>query len=876
MIQLEQLTAALKDRYAIERQLGSGGMATVYLAEDLKHRRKVAVKVLRPELAAILGAERFLHEIEVTANLQHPNILPLYDSGEADSFLFYVMPFIEGESLREKLNREKQLAIDESVSIAQDVAAALHFAHGRGVVHRDIKPENILLQDGRPVVADFGIALAVTQAGGSRITETGLSLGTPQYMSPEQATGERELDARSDVYSLGATLYEMLTGDPPHVGSSVQAIIASVMTEEPRPITAWRVTVPPNVAAAVHVALNKLPVDRFVSAAEFAEALGDPTFVDPRSAHAATQTAVEHWKRVAVGFAAVAALLLVAAGFFVFRGPGSTSGLEGPVHLSIPLSPGHEIVGAPAISRDGQTVAYTAGPRGSVGRLYIRRLQEDRATEVRDSEGAKAPFFSWNGDQVGFYAREGLWRVFVQGGDPIRITDAVAYFGGAWGPDDHIIYVSSLASGLMRVPAIGGTPERLTEPNFADRGYAHTWPVIVGDGRAVLHNVWGSAGGVARLDLRTMEWEKSQLGLFSTYAESGFLLGRTWVSGASTIRAGRFDPEGSIPPSLDYPVLVGSYYTQLDAWEWLALSTNGTLVYAPGDPARRRLALMSPQGEKTHFSLDLAQYEQIAVAPGGRRAAVLIASNRMAMLDIERGVLETFLTPRSNLDVIFHPVWSPDGSILYYASNRTDDWDIYRLNPDGAGVGEAVMTRPGFELPLSVGPDGSLVLLSEERGDRDLHILAPRDTAPVLFHRADGDQVQARFSPLGNAIAFVSETPGRYEVYIKSYPGPAERRAVRVGLGKAPIWAPNGRELFFVTGDSLLGVDVNVTNSRVGVGTPRLVLRGNFWSDIWGQPFDVLPDGRFLIVDPMPDSYPTRLDLIFNFFDVIEERVGRD
>jgi serine/threonine-protein kinase len=212
----EALKVALGDRYVIQEEVGAGGMATVYVAHDVKHDRKVALKVLRPELAAVIGAERFLNEIKVTANLQHPHILPLHDSGEAESFLYYVMPFVEGDTLRDKLDREKQLGIDDAVEIARGVASALDYAHRQGVIHRDIKPENILIHDGQPLVADFGIALAVSAAGGARLTETGLSIGTPHYMSPEQAMGDRELDARSDVYSLGAMLYEMLAGDPPY------------------------------------------------------------------------------------------------------------------------------------------------------------------------------------------------------------------------------------------------------------------------------------------------------------------------------------------------------------------------------------------------------------------------------------------------------------------------------------------------------------------------------------------------------------------------------------------------------------------------------------------------------------------------------------
>src|SRR4051794_9441081 len=281
-----RLQLALSDRYRIEREIGAGGMATVFLAQDLRHDRRVALKLLRPELSAVIGAERFLAEIKLTANLQHPHILPLFDSGEvvvdhpqgAQRYLFYVMPFVEGESLRARLNREKQLPVADAVRIALEVASALDYAHRHGVVHRDIKPENILLHDGQALVADFGIALAASKAGGSRMTETGMSLGTPHYMSPEQAMGEREITARSDVYALGAVLYEMLSGDPPFTGSTAQAVVARVVTESPRSLTAQRHTIPRNIEAAVLTALEKLPADRFATAAEFAEALRDKSY----------------------------------------------------------------------------------------------------------------------------------------------------------------------------------------------------------------------------------------------------------------------------------------------------------------------------------------------------------------------------------------------------------------------------------------------------------------------------------------------------------------------------------------------------------------------------------------------------------------------
>src|SRR5512141_1239062 len=286
-----RISGALSGHYRLEDEIGAGGMATVYLAQDLRHDRRVAVKVLRPELAAVIGAERFLAEIKLTANLQHPHILPLFDSGEADSFLFYVMPFVQGESLRDRLNREKQLPVDEAVRLACEVASALDYAHRHDVVHRDIKPENILLHDGRALVADFGIALAASKASGTRMTETGMSLGTPFYMSPEQAMGEREVTARSDVYGLGAVLYEMLTGDPPFTGSTAQAIVARVVTETPRPLIPQRHTIPPHVEAAVLTALEKLPADRFATAALFAEALANPTATRPTARTVELQSA---------------------------------------------------------------------------------------------------------------------------------------------------------------------------------------------------------------------------------------------------------------------------------------------------------------------------------------------------------------------------------------------------------------------------------------------------------------------------------------------------------------------------------------------------------------------------------------------------------
>src|SRR5213594_1022976 len=323
---LAVLRDALADRYAVERELGRGGMATVFLAEDLKHRRPVAIKVLHPDLAAAVGADRFLREIQIAARLQHPHILPLYDSGAASGLLFYVMPYVEGESLRDRLDREKQLSLEETLRITAEVAGALAYAHSHGVVHRDIKPENIMLSGGSAVVADFGIARALSAAGEAHhITQTGTVIGTPAYMSPEQATGSVEIDARSDEYSLACVTYEMLVGEPPFTGSTAQAIIARHSLDSVSPPSIVRAAIPDTVERAILRALAKVPADRYPTTALFAEALAAPgTPVGAAARRTTRATPAARWIGLPrSGVLAGVAILMAIAGWGVLRRDGA-------------------------------------------------------------------------------------------------------------------------------------------------------------------------------------------------------------------------------------------------------------------------------------------------------------------------------------------------------------------------------------------------------------------------------------------------------------------------------------------------------------------------------------------------------------------------
>ena len=427
-----RLQGALAERYRIERPLGAGGMATVYLATDLKHDRQVALKVLRPELGAVLGTERFLAEIKITARLDHPHILTLIDSGAEGGFLYYVLPLVRGESLRDKLDREKQLSVEEALAITGQVASALDYAHRHGVIHRDIKPENILLLEGEAMLADFGIALAVKEAGGNRLTETGLSLGTPQYMSPEQATGDRQLDARSDLYSLAAVLYEMLAGEPPVTGPNAQAMIAKLMTERPIHLRVVRGSVPEAIDAAVARALDKTPADRFASAGDFAKALVLP----PAHETAAIPSAVASSRRMPVAvLAGIGVLLVGAVAFFFLRGHA------GPNQARISLRDRTQLtytgtVNAPSLSPDGKQLAYFVKSCAGTSCTYAIQVQDVGATATRELlAGATAAYgLGWSEDRRNLLAnmtiggRFGTYLVSALGGSPRYLTSGVAAF----------------------------------------------------------------------------------------------------------------------------------------------------------------------------------------------------------------------------------------------------------------------------------------------------------------------------------------------------------------------------------------------------------------------------------------------------------------
>jgi serine/threonine-protein kinase len=510
---MARLQNALAGRYTIERELGRGGMATVYLARDVKHERQVALKVLRPELAAALGPERFLQEIRIAANLHHPHILPLYDSDEADGFLYYVMPYVEGESLRERLIREKQLAIDDALRLAREVADALSYAHGQGVIHRDIKPENVLLESGHAVVADFGIARAIDAAGGERLTATGIAVGTPAYMSPEQAAGSKELDGRSDLYALGCVLHEMLAGQPPFTGPTAESLVQQHLTAQPPSVSGIRPSVPGWVVAALERSLAKTPADRFNPVAQFGEAITPRTSVTadvPQRLPAASGQ--RRWLVPVVVTAG--ALIVIALVLDRLLAPEPIA-ITTSNSRAVTRDPGVEF--QPAVSPDGSVVAYIE-QRGQNTRMVVSSTLDvasggaSRPADDIDGghwfpawtpDGASLRFlvcpgvpwfrtlgcttkevgtlggsvravdvprggirYAWShdGGRVAFASRDSIFAYDVDKGDPelLGVVPALPGYGGphslAWSPDGQLIaLVNGNAAWMTRANVLGAS-----------------------------------------------------------------------------------------------------------------------------------------------------------------------------------------------------------------------------------------------------------------------------------------------------------------------------------------------------------------------------------------------------------------------------------
>jgi tRNA A-37 threonylcarbamoyl transferase component Bud32 len=888
---LSRLQGALADRYRIDREIGAGGMATVYVAHDLRHDRRVALKLMRPELSAVIGAERFLAEIKLTANLQHPHILPLFDSGEADGCLYYVMPLIEGESLRERLTREKQLPVAEAVRIATEVASALDYAHRHGVVHRDIKPENILLHDGRALVADFGIALAASKASGARMTETGMSLGTPHYMSPEQAMGEREITARSDVYALGAMLYEMLTGDPPFTGSTAQAVVARVLTEAPRPIVPQRHTIQPHVEAAVRTALEKLPADRFASAAEFADALSGrsyvPTVPSPAAAPARSVAAPVRRDPVKLALAAVA-VLAAAAALWGWLRPGPAPAVNRfslffpPEQALLPVTQSGSRV---AISPDGNRLVYV-GPAERGGRVWLREHDQLTSRPLSGTEGAGTPFFSPDGRQVGFLVGGTKLRtVSLDGGPVLTLSDSVNSTGGDWGADGYIYF--EVDSGIARIPSSGGRHELIYNV-FEHKEVAAEWPVLLPGAKGIVFRTRRPQQSVTDFQLVGMKLPHGDPkvllpGVYGRYSPTGHLL---VVSAEGKLIAVPFDPDKLAVTGSPIGLLEGLGVEGGGFSVSLALSETGTLVYTTGgSTGSRRPVWVSRKGEET--PVDPAWQPQgiinnFSLSPDGKALAVDVILNGINTVWIKQLPAGPFSRLTFGDTSSMRPSWSADGRSVFYLADvdNVGGTPVIR-RADGTGSPRALGARRSVWGQALETRDGRwLVVRSSvfQPGKGNIYGVRTGDTTLVPLVDGPATEGDAAVSPDGRWLAYTSDESGAFEIYVRPFPAASSARwQVSSNGGTDPVWSRNGRELFYISGQNEMMRVVVAPGQAFTMAPPERLFPTGVYTPIVPVPaFDVSPDGtRFLMLRETTASERNELIVVQNWTEEMRARTRK-
>jgi eukaryotic-like serine/threonine-protein kinase len=840
-----QIQNSLGQAYTIERELGRGGMATVFLARDHKHDRLVALKVLDPELGAVLGGERFLSEIRVTANLQHPNLLPLFDSGSADGFLYYVMPYVEGETLRHRLERERQLPVDEALRIATAIAGALDYAHGHGVIHRDLKPENILLQHGQPVVADFGIALAVSNAGGTRITQTGLSLGTPQYMSPEQATGDRVIDARSDIYSLGAITYEMLVGEPPHIGQTAQAIIARVLTETPRTLTAARPTVPVAVEHAVLRSLEKLPADRWSSALEFAEALNGGAAVTRVVATGRPRM----WSlRSPVPWAAALVVTLLAA--FTMRG-GSMTAVHGAMRFALQPPPGVTFdfpaggVSWLALSPDGKTLVYSANEKDYHG-LWIQRIGELEAKRVPGGDYGRFPAISPDGKWLAFVNREQtIRRVGLDGSGASTVFQSKTGVRGiTWTSPTEVVFASTQlleAHGLWRVRAEGGTPERLAFETGGGGRKIKLSPQASADGRFVFYSA--TVNSVSDLELGVVDMKdgtphiiEGANGASALALIDGVLY---YVQADGALMAAVFNQKMY---SLGTPLEVADSVAINSSVAAAAISAAGQLVYARGGLSKQLVRVDDRGAVSRVFNIEGAIFYP-RISPDGRRVVYQVQgadASEIWVADLTAGTRERITQGERN----DRPEWTPDGRSVIYSTRRGEAMEIWSKPIDGSAPATLVVADSDPVREAVISRDGKSLLYRADRGEagRDIYLKALPDGSREMFAGGPGDQLMPRFSPNSQWAAYLSTESGRDNVYVRARDGHA-RLMVSEGEGLEPLWSPDGTRVLYRSGRSIVAATLSLS-SDPSVVRRDTILADLFELDGYHANWDVYPDGK--------------------------------
>jgi Tol biopolymer transport system component/tRNA A-37 threonylcarbamoyl transferase component Bud32 len=894
--------------YEILSAIGAGGMGEVYKARDTRLDRIVAIKVLPTHLADRSELrERFDREAKTIASLNHPHICTLYDTGHQDGIDYLVMEYLEGETLAQRLQKGA-LPIQQVLQYAIEISDALDKAHRKGVTHRDLKPGNIMLTKSGTKLLDFGLAKLKQEVAPANVplselptaidplTAQGTIMGTLQYMAPEQLEG-KEVDARTDIFAFGVVVYEMATGKRAFEGKTQASVIGAILKDDPTPISSLQPMTPPALDRLMKKCLAKDPEERWQNAHDLVSEL--KWINEGSSQMALTPVAAAKGIR-ALGWRAlivsVGALLLgaVVTGLAIWN-------LKPPPpqpvsRLVVTLPPGQQLAGlengpAVALSPDGTHLVYVAR-QGSTRQLYLRAMDSLEARPIPDTEGASSPFFSPDDQWLGFFAGGKLKKVSLSGGAALTIGDASGSRGASWGSQGNIAFAPLNFSILQQVPDAGGAPQPLTR--FEKGENNHRWPEFLPGGKAILFAA--GTGFSNQVVVQSVGAGEPRYlvhgGMNPRYSPSGHLM---YAQGGS-LMALPFDPQRLTVTGTAVPVVEGVLQSTVTGAAQYNFSATGSLVYVSGglqSASESRLVWVSRNGKEQPLPAPAHSYWGPRLSPDGRRVAAAIQEPEVQiwLYDLSRETL-TRLTFEGNANE--NALWTPDGKRITFTSNKEGPLSLFWQLADGSGGLERLNASENIQVPSSWSPDGQLLAFFEVNPttQRDIWVLRMGDPslrsgqAPSAnsgqvrkaqpFLRTPFSETSPRFSPDGRRLAYMSDESGRYEIYVQPYPGPGGKWQISTEGGTEPAWNPNGRELFYRSGDKMMAVDI-ATQPSFAAGKPRMLFEGRYEQAPFPiANYDVSPDGqRFLMLKPSESaqSAPTQINVVLNWFEELKQKV---
>jgi eukaryotic-like serine/threonine-protein kinase len=883
--------------YEIGAPLGAGGMGEVYRARDTRLDRSVAIKILPQQLSSDpVRKQRFEREAKTISSLNHPHICVLYDVGHHDGIDYLVMECVEGETLAKRLEKGP-LPLEQVLKYGAQIADALDKAHRGGVVHRDLKPGNIMLTPTGAKLLDFGLAkptapmatlatLTIAVPQQSPVTQEGTIVGTFQYMSPEQIEG-KELDGRSDIFSLGAVLYEMLTGKKAFEGKTQLGVASASLEKEPAPINSVKPLTPPALDHAVRRCLAKDPEERWQTARDLALELkwiaassSQTTLASAAPGH----TLRTRWTRT-VAWSVGSFILAAVATSALWNWKRAPSLPTRTIsRFTITLPPGRRLAGLDggpvvALSPDGTHLAYVARHGGGTQLLYLRPMDGLEAQPISGTEDAVCPFFSPDGQWLGFFAGNKLKKVSVNGGPAQILGDVPMGRGASWSDQGVIALAPTNNSSLRQMPDAGGSLQPVTRFNKGEIG--HRWPDFMPGGKALLFAA----------SISNFNWNHAQLVIWSLatgerhnlvqeathprFASSGHLI---YAQGASLVAA-PFDSQQLTVTGAGVPVVEGVLTSTATGAAQYSVSATGSLVYVPGNAvsAQSRLVWVTRNGTEQPISAPVRAYIFPRISPDGGRVAVDIREqeSQVWLYDLIRGTL-TRLTFEGSLSL--SAVWAPEGKRLAVQSNKGGPLNIFWEPADGSSGLERLTTSESLQFPVSWSRDGQLLTFAEidPNSGYDIWVLRLSDRKAQPFLRTPFNESVPQFSPDAHWLAYVSDESGRWEIYVQPYPGPGGKWQISTDGGMEPVWNPNGRELFYRSGDEMMAVDIT-TQPSFNAGKPRILFEGRYeHTPATGPNYDISPDGqRFLMLKPNEQEVaaPTQINVVLNWFEELKRRV---